>query len=131
MSKIWVNGCFDVLHIGHIKLFEYAKSLGTHLMVGIDSDERVKELKGQNKPYNNQNIRVEFLNSIKYIDDVVVFNTEEELRNLVRVYSPDVMVVGSDYKDKVVIGEEHSKSLCFFEKIEGHSTSSILGASNG
>lgn len=130
MSKIWVNGCFDVLHVGHIRLFKYAKSIGNYLRVGIDSDERVRLLKGKDRPYNNQNIRVEFLNAISYIDDVVVFGSEEELRYSIQMYSPEVIVVGSEYKFKDVIGKEYSKNVSFFERVEGYSTSFILGGEN-
>ena len=130
MSKIWVNGCFDVLHVGHIRLFKYAKSIGNYLRVGIDSDERVRLLKGKDRPYNNQNIRVEFFNAISYIDDVVVFGSEEELRYSIQMYSPEVIVVGSEYKFKDVIGKEYSKNVSFFERVEGYSTSFILGGEN-
>ena len=119
MSKIWVNGCFDVLHVGHIRLFKYAKSIGNYLRVGIDSDERVRLLKGKARPYNNQNIRVEFFNAISYNDDVVVFGSEEELRYSIQMYSPEVIVVGSEYKFKDVIGKEYSKNVSFFERGEG------------
>ena len=79
MKKIWTNGCFDVLHIGHIKMLQFARSLGDNLIVGIDSDKRVASLKGSDRPINNQNDRVEFLRSIKYVDDVFVFNSKENM----------------------------------------------------
>ena len=71
---IWVNGCFDILHRGHIELFKYAKSLGDHLVVGIDSDDRIRTSKGVNRPVNNLEDRIEMLRSIRYIDDVVWFD---------------------------------------------------------
>ena len=73
---IWTNGCFDVLHRGHIELFKYAKSLGDYLVVGIDDDERVRASKGPLRPINNLEDRVEMLESIKYIDEVVPFSTD-------------------------------------------------------
>ena len=71
---IWTNGCFDVLHRGHIELFKYAKSLGTKLYVGIDSDEKIKKDKGNSRPYNNLDDRYFLLESIKYIDKIFVFD---------------------------------------------------------
>ena len=72
MKKIFVNGCFDILHRGHIELFKYAKSLGDILFVGIDTDERVKKAKGNERPFNNQDDRKYLLESIKYIDEVFI-----------------------------------------------------------
>ena len=78
---VFVNGCF-ILHPGHIKLFETAKSLGDQLIVAIDSDSKVKEMKGYRNPINNQDSRKIILESIRYIDAVVIFNTKEELMKL-------------------------------------------------
>jgi D-beta-D-heptose 7-phosphate kinase/D-beta-D-heptose 1-phosphate adenosyltransferase len=80
---IWTNGCFDVLHRGHIELLKYAKSLGDWLVVGIDTDERVKNSKGESRPFNNIEDRVAMLESIKYVDEVVVFDTDCELEDKV------------------------------------------------
>ena len=80
--NIWTNGCYDILHVGHIALFKYAKSLGGNLIVGIDSDDRVNKLKGNGRPINNQNDRKEMLESIKFIDEVIIFNTKEEMCDL-------------------------------------------------
>jgi rfaE bifunctional protein nucleotidyltransferase chain/domain len=126
MKTVWINGCFDVLHRGHIELFKYAKSLDSFVVVGIDSDSRVKQLKGPSRPINNQNDRKFFLESIRYIDKVVIFNSEDELRTVISMHSPDIMIVGSDYKDKKVIGSEYSKELKFFNRIGNYSTTNIL-----
>lgn len=126
MKTIFVNGCFDVLHRGHIELFKYAKSLGDYLIVAIDTDERVKKMKGKNRPFNNQNDRMFLLQSIKYIDEVLFFNTDDELKNLTYTYNPDIMIVGSDWKNKTVIGSENSKEVRFFERIGNYSTTKIL-----
>lgn len=129
MSRIvWTNGCFDILHIGHIKLFEYARSLGDKLVVGIDGDKRVKLLKGNNRPINSEQHRKILLESIKYIDNVYIFNNDEELRDLIKNHHIDIMVVGDDYKHKYVIGSEYSRETVFFTKILSVSTSSILSA---
>lgn len=126
MKKIWINGCFDILHRGHLELFKYAKSLDGEVVVGIDSDLRVKDLKGDARPINNQEDRMFFLESIKYVDKVVIFNDENELSNNIRKINPDVMIVGSDYRNKRVIGSEHAKELIFFERIGNYSTTKIL-----
>ena len=126
IKTIWVNGCFDILHRGHMELFRYARSLGDRLIVGIDSDYRVKTNKGDNRPFNNEKDRKFMLESIKYIDRVVVFQTSSELRGMISYFRPDIMVVGTDYKDKEVIGSEFTKEVKFFEKLNGYSTTKIL-----
>ena len=123
---VFINGCFDVLHRGHIELFKYAKSLGDRLIIGIDSDKRVSELKGHLRPINSEEDRKFFLESIQYIDKVDIFSSEDQLRDLVWLYQPDIMVVGSDYKGKDVIGSEFAKNLIFIDRIGDYSTTNIL-----
>ncbi len=114
-QKIWINGTFDVLHMGHIRLFEYAKNLHcsptpnlkNYVCVGIDTDERIREMKGVNRPINNLTHRKEFLESIKFIDEVVVFGTDNELIEQIVKFSPNIMVIGGDYKDKEIIGSNY------------------------
>lgn len=125
MKKIWTNGCFDVLHIGHIKMLEFAKGSGDYLVVGIDSDSRVKKLKGEERPYNNQNDRKEFLQAIKFVDEVVIFDSAEHLCSLVKDLGISEIVVGEEYKKGLVLGSD----LCpvkFFPRIGEYSTSKIL-----
>ena len=93
MKKVWVNGCFDILHRGHYELFNYAKSLGDKLIVGIDTDEKVAKDKGPDRPYNNIEDRLYALNSLKAVDLTYTFNSREELIQLVRLTSPDILVV--------------------------------------
>ncbi len=126
--KVWTNGCFDVLHRGHIELFKYAKSLGDELVVGIDTDEKVKLDKGKNRPINNLQDRMYMLQSIKYIDKVIPFDSTEDLRKTIRWYQPDLMVIGSDWKGKDVIGREFSDKLVFFDRVGNYSTTKILEA---
>ena len=126
MKTVWTNGCFDVLHRGHIELFKHAKSLGQKLIVGIDSDTKVKKDKGNNRPINNVEDRKFILESIKYIDQVLVFHSKEELENLIKQVKPDIMVIGSDWKNKKVIGDEHTNKLLFFERVGDYSTTNIL-----
>lgn len=130
LKNIWTNGCYDILHIGHIRLFEFAKSLGDKLIVGIDADDRVKELKGKNRPINSQEFRKEILQAIKFIDEVHVFYTDDELCNLIKQNNIDTIVVGSDYKDKNVIGSQFSHETIFFPKTIDISTSKIYESHN-
>src|SRR5262245_21617391 len=122
LIKIWTNGCFDILHRGHIELFKYARSLGDELTVGVDSDRTVKKDKSHKRTINNLEDRIEMINSIRYIDKVVHFDSIEELEYLIRNYKPDIMVVGSDWKGKRVIGDICAKEVQFFDRIEGYST---------
>lgn len=123
---VWVNGCFDVLHRGHVELFKYAKSLGDILIVGIDDDRRVEKLKGKTRPVNKLEDRLEMLRSIKYIDEVVWFTSDEDLDARVLASNAETMVVGSDYENKKVIGSRHVKEVKFYRKIDGYSTTKIL-----
>ena len=123
---VWTNGCFDILHRGHIELFKYAKSLGDKLIVGVDTDEKVKLDKGKNRPINNIGDRVVMLESIRYIDEVVWFDSTEGLRTLIKTIHPNIMVIGSDWKEKTVIGQEYTDKLVFFDRIGNYSTTNIL-----
>ena len=122
----FVNGCFDVLHRGHIKLLQYARAQGTKLIVGLDSDARVKELKGEARPVNPQEDRKFMLESLECVDAVYIFNSDEELENLVRIVGPYTMIVGEEYREKKVIGWHPEISLRFFPKVDGYSTTKII-----
>jgi len=124
--KIIVNGTFDVLHKGHIVLLEYAKSLGTTLLVCIDSDRRVKELKGNTRPINNQYDRAYMLTALKSVDLVWVFDSDQELVDQIKSFNPDVMVKGSDYRNKPIVGSDYCKEIIFVELVDGYSTTSII-----
>ena len=126
MKTVFVNGTFDVLHRGHLELLNYAKSLGEFLYVGIDTDERIKELKGPTRQIINQDDRSFFLRMLKPVNQVELFSTDEELENLIKGFNPDIMVVGSDYKNKRVIGSEYAKQLLFFDRIDGYSSTKVI-----
>jgi D-beta-D-heptose 7-phosphate kinase/D-beta-D-heptose 1-phosphate adenosyltransferase len=119
---IFTNGCFDILHIGHIKYLEEAKSFGDILILGLNSDDSVKRLKGDNRPINIQNDRAYILASIEAVDFVVIFD-EDTPFDLIKLINPDVLVKGGDYADKEVVGHDLVKELKLVKFIDGKSTS--------
>ena len=123
--KIFVNGTFDILHRGHLEMLKHARSLGNELMVCIDSDSRVRELKGSDRPINNQADRKFMLDSVKWVDCCWIFSDEEELEKIIELYKPDIMVKGSDYKGKQIVGAQYCKEIIFYEHT-GHSTTKTI-----
>lgn len=120
----FVNGTFDLLHPGHIKLLRFVKNLGGFLIAAIDSDERVKKLKGQERPVQDAHTRA--LALFKYADSVFIFNSDEELIDLIKLYKPKYMVKGSDYKDHPnILGKEYCEQIIFVER-DHHSTSAQI-----
>tara|TARA_A100001011_G_scaffold357525_1_gene402466 strand:+ start:193 stop:588 length:396 start_codon:yes stop_codon:yes gene_type:complete len=121
---IFTNGCFDILHRGHIELLKYCKSIGNKVVVGLNSDESVKRLKGDNRPINSQGDRKFMLQSIKYVDSVIVFY-EDTPYNLIKDINPDVIVKGGDYCPENVIGNDICE-VKIFEYVEGYSTTKTV-----
>ena len=126
MTRVWVYGCFDVIHRGHIELFRYAKAQGDYLIVGLDKDSRISESKGVSRPINKLEDRVFVLQSIKYIDEVVSFGSDTELEEQIKLASPDIMVVGDDWKNKKIIGGHLVDNKLYFKRLIGYSTTDIL-----
>lgn len=125
--RIIVNGSFDIVHIGHIRLLQHAKSFpNAYVYVLIDSDRRIKELKGKDRPINTEYERASLLAALKSVDRVDVFDTDEELVNLIRDYKPNIMVKGSDYKGKPIIGSEFCKEIKFYDRLEKYSTTNKI-----
>ncbi len=122
MKKIVVNGTFDVIHPGHLALLNYAKSLGDFLIVAIDTDERVRQLKGPARPINGQNDRKLLLENLKAVDEVRLFNSPEELIEIVK---DCIMVKGSDYRGKSVIGKQYCQEVIYYDRTE-HSTTKAI-----
>lgn len=119
MQKVFVNGTFDILHIGHLSLLQYARQQGDWLLVGIDSDRRVRELKGSSRPINTQHERQAMLQALRVVDQVQIFDTDQELRSLIA--SCDVMVKGTDYQNQPIVGADLCPIL-FFPRINDYST---------
>lgn len=124
MIKVLVNGTFDLLHPGHVELLNYAKSLGDKLTVAIDSDCRVSELKGIGRPIIKQYNRKFLLENLKSVDNVVLFNSDSELIDIISQH--DIMVKGSDYRNKPIVGIGACKQLIFFDRIDEYSSTSII-----
>ena len=126
MKTIFVNGTFDLLHPGHVSLLAWAKSLGDYLVVGIDTDDRVREKKGSTRPIYNQTDRGIMLDSMSAVDEVRYFDSDESLENLVKDVKPDIIVVGSDWKGKTIIGSYYAAELKFFDRIEEYATTKTI-----
>lgn len=126
VKSVFVNGTFDVLHLGHLALLNYAKSLGDKLFVAIDSDERVKQLKGSTRPIHTAYERKTMLLNIKAVDEVEVFSSDEELEMWIKQIKPSIMVVGSDWRNKTVVGSQYAKRLEFFERIDEYSSTKTI-----
>ena len=126
MKTVFVSGNFNVIHPGHQRLLKFAKGLGDKLIVGIDSDEKVKKDKGKFRPINTMRDRKFILESIKYIDKVITFNSTQGLEDTIETILPNIMVIGSDWKGKTVIGQQYTDKLIFFDRIGDYSTTNIL-----
>ena len=125
MKTIFVNGTFDILHPGHVQLLNYARSLGDSLIVAIDSNQRVQELKGKDRPINSEDDRKFMLESLRSVDTVWIFNSDQELEDICRLYNP-IMVKGSDYRDRTIIGQQYCKEIVFYDRIEPYSTTRAI-----
>ena len=123
--KVRVNGTFDVLHRGHIELLEYANTIG-EVRVGLDYDLRVKNFKGNERPINKWEDRKYLLESIKFVHSVVGFGSDEELEEQIKKWDSEVMVIGSDYKNKFIIGSHLFKDILFFNRIDNYSSTKII-----
>lgn len=129
---VFVNGTFDIIHPGHLKLLKYAKTLSnnTTVIVAIDSDDRVRKLKGPTRPVNPENNRLQMLYALKYVDLAYIFGTDEFLEASIAMLEPDVMVKGADYRDKPIIGAKHCGRIDFVELTNDSTTKIIQSISN-
>ena len=124
MKKVFVNGTFDILHRGHLELLTFARSQGDWLTVAIDSDRRVKRLKGHSRPINDATERANMLQHLRAVDQVLIFDTDAELAEFIQQH--DVMVKGSDYRGRPIVGQDGCKQLIFFEVVNGYSTTNKI-----
>ena len=122
---VFTNGCFDILHIGHIKYLEKAKNFGDILILGLNSDNSTQRLKGKNRPINTQDDRAYILASLEVVDYVVIFN-DDTPRDLIELIKPDVLVKGADYEGKEVVGQDIAKELKLVQFIDSKSTSKTI-----
>jgi D-beta-D-heptose 7-phosphate kinase/D-beta-D-heptose 1-phosphate adenosyltransferase len=126
MTTVIVNGTFDLLHPGHVAMLNTARSLGDYLIVCIDTDRRVKELKGDSRPINGQNVRKIMLSNLKAVDIVEFFDSQEDLINLIKLYKPDIMVKGSDWKGKSIVAQQYVKEIYWYDRIDEYSTTRTI-----
>lgn len=125
--RVMVNGTFDILHRGHLELLNFAKSQGDQLLVAIDTDRRVKELKGETRPVNSQEDRKFFLYNLKAVDIVMLFDSKEELVNIMKEYKPDVYVKGGDWKrDKPGTAEQYCNKVIYYDRVGDYSTTKTI-----
>ena len=120
MSVVFTNGCFDALHRGHLELLRFCKTIGDTVIVGLNSDASVKRLKGESRPINNEKDRKYFLESLKFVDEVIVFN-EDTPYSLITKLQPNLIVKGGDYKKEEVVGSDICE-VKIFNYVKGYST---------
>jgi len=124
-KKAIVNGSFDVLHLGHLRLLNRARELADHVLVAIDTDDRIRQLKGNDRPYNTEYERRTLLANLKAVDEVVIFNSAEELVDIIKNYKPDYMVKGSDYKGEYIVGQEYCGEVIFVDRDANSTTQKV------
>ena len=126
---VFTNGCFDILHLGHLRLLKKASQMGDVLVLGLNTDTSIKILKGEERPINNQNYRSEMLEYFDFIDYIILFENETPLELIIKL-KPDILVKGGDYKEEEIVGHEFMKrnkgKIVVFDLLEGLSSTSIL-----
>ena len=122
---VFTNGCFDILHVGHVKYLEVAKSYGDVLILGLNADSSVKKLKGPTRPINTQDDRAYILASLESVDYVVIFE-EETPYELIKLIKPHVLVKGGDYEGKEVVGQDIADELKLVQFVDGKSTTNTI-----
>ena len=122
---VFTNGCFDILHAGHVKYLEEAKSYGDVLILGLNSDKSVRRLKGKNRPVNTQEDRAYILAALEAVDYVVIFEEDTPYR-LIKAVAPNILVKGGDYEGKEVVGQAIADELRLVTFVEGKSTTKII-----
>ena len=122
---VFTNGCFDILHRGHVEYLAKAKSLGDVLIIGLNSDSSIRRIKGASRPVNKQKNRAIVLSALEAVDYIVIFN-EDTPYNLIKTIKPDVLAKGGDWKPKDIIGNDIAKKTVSIPFIKGYSTTGLL-----
>ncbi len=126
---IFTNGCFDILHLGHLELLKYSKSLGDYLIVGLNSDSSIKKLKGDKRPIYNQDYRSKFLSFFDFVDLIIIFDEDTPARLLEKI-KPNILVKGGDYTLDKIIGKEFVDEVKIFNFVENYSSTNIISKIN-
>ncbi len=122
---VFTNGCFDIIHPGHIALLKKAKSYGDILIVAVNSDRSIRNIKGNRRPILNEKARIKIISAIRYVDCAVIFE-EPTPYKLIKSIRPDILVKGSDWKENNIVGCQFVKKVIRVKLIKGYSTSSII-----
>jgi len=122
---VFTNGCFDILHPGHIKLLKEAKKLGDYLFVGLNSDNSIKKIKGKKRPILPQDARAEILSAIEYVDYIILFDEPTPYR-LIKSLKPHYLVKGADWKKEEIIGKEFAQKVCQVKILKNFSTTLLI-----
>ena len=123
-KTVFTNGCFDIIHRGHLELLKYCRDIGSYVVVGLNSDDSVKRLKGSERPYFNEQDRKFLLESLSCVDEVHIFD-EDTPYNIISKLKPDIIVKGGDYVPSEVVGNDIS-DVIIFNFVDGYSTTKIL-----
>lgn len=124
MTTVFTNGCFDIIHRGHIELLKFARNCGDKLIVGLNSDSSVKRLKGDSRPIQNQEDRKAILEAIRWVDEVILFEEPTPI-NLIKSLKPEIIVKGGDYTPDQVVGNNLAE-VRIFELVDGLSTTKTV-----
>jgi D-beta-D-heptose 7-phosphate kinase/D-beta-D-heptose 1-phosphate adenosyltransferase len=125
-SKIvFTNGCFDVIHTGHLQLLHYAKSCGDYLILALNSDKSIKRLKGESRPIHHEEDRIDFLKNLKIADAIILFE-EDTPEKLLSILKPNIMIKGGDYTPNSVLGREYCKEVKIFDFVDGYSSTKTI-----
>jgi len=125
MKMVFTNGCFDILHPGHVEYLQQAKDLGDYLVVGLNSDRSIKRIKGSDRPVNQEYHRAMMLLALKAVDYVIIFEEDTPIE-LIKSLSPSILVKGGDYKENEIVGREYAGQTLTLPFLEGFSSSSII-----
>lgn len=122
---VFTNGCFDILHAGHVRIIEFSKSQGDLLILGLNRDASIKRLKGPSRPINKEKDRAIVVSALQAVDGVVLFKEDTPL-NLIKIIKPDILVKGADYTKENVVGREYAGKVVLCPLVKGKSTTNII-----